>query len=351
VPDNLDQVPPHPMEKGFQRPLAHPYVFIDGCVQIWPDADFSTLNGHAVTASCITAFRPDDGPGNALEAIADWHHIAEAYDGVRFAFTAADIVAAKHQGQAAIVLASQGGDFLGQNIHWLKVFHRLGLRMMIPAYNARSALGDGCLEAANSGLSALGQAWVEECNRLGVLMDLTHTGERTTLDILERMAKPVVFSHSNPKALVDTPRAITDEQIKRCAATGGLIGVTNWGPLNFGADMTARPTLAHFLDALDYTIDKVGIDHADIGTDMSHGTYPDGDLVRNRPAATTGRYAKHVEGNLRSRLRHVDGFDDYGQLLDVVEAMHKRGLDEADVEKVLGVNWLRVFEQVWGGFA
>lgn len=127
--------------------------------------------------------------------------------------------------------------------------------------------------------------------------------------------------------------------------------MTNWGPLNFGADMTARPTLAHFLDALDYTIDKVGIDHADIGTDMSHGTYPDGDLVRNRPAATTGRYAKHVEGNLRSRLRHVDGFDDYGQLLDVVEAMHKRGLDEADVEEVLGVNWLRVFEQVWGGFA
>ena len=84
-----------------------------------------------------------------------------------------------------------------------------------------------------------------------------------------------------------------------------------------------------------------------IGTDMSHGTYPDGDLVRNRPAAATGRYGEHVEGNLRSRLRHVDGFDDYGQLLDVVEAMHKRGLSEADVEKVLGGNWLRVFEQVW----
>ena len=348
VPATLDQVPPHPMEKGYHKPLTHPYVFIDGCVQIWPDTDYTTLNEHAVTASCVTTFRPDDGPGNALEAIADWYRIADTYEGVRLAFTAADIVAAKKQGQTAIVLSSQGGDFLGQNIHRLKVFHRLGLRMMIPAYNSRSPLGDGCLEAANSGLSALGRSWVAECNRLGVLMDLTHTGERTTLEILERTDKPVVFSHSNPKTLVDTPRAITDEQITRCAATGGLIGVTNWGPLNFSAEMTARPTLENFLDALDYTIDKIGIDHIGIGTDMSHGTYPDGDLVRNRPAAATGRYAKHVEGNLRSRQRHVVGFDDYGQLLDVVEAMQKRGLSDADVQKVLGGNWLRVFEHVWG---
>ena len=103
MPDNLDQVPPHPMEKGFHTPLTHPYLFVDGCVQIWPDADFATLNGHAVTASCITAFRPDDGPGNALEAIADWYRIADAYEGVRLAFTAADIVAARHHGQAAVV--------------------------------------------------------------------------------------------------------------------------------------------------------------------------------------------------------------------------------------------------------
>ena len=70
VPDNLDHVPSHLMEKGFCKHLAHPYVFIDDCVQIWSDVDFATLNGHAVTASYITAFRPDDGPGNALEAIA-----------------------------------------------------------------------------------------------------------------------------------------------------------------------------------------------------------------------------------------------------------------------------------------
>jgi len=70
VPDNLDHVPSHLMEKGFCKHLAHPYVFIDDCVQIWSDVDFATLNGHAVTASYITEFRPDDGPGNALEAIA-----------------------------------------------------------------------------------------------------------------------------------------------------------------------------------------------------------------------------------------------------------------------------------------
>ncbi|WP_210490883.1 dipeptidase [Microvirga antarctica] len=349
MPETLDAVGRHPLEKGWHRDLKHPFVFIDGCVQIWPDADFSRLKDCGVTAYVITAFRPHDGAENAFDAIAEWWRVARTYpNDIRIALTAADITDAKAAGQASIVIGSQGGDFLGQNLNRLEMFHRLGLRVAIPAYNSRSTLADGLMEPANAGLSRMGERFVEACNRLGVLIDLTHVGERSSLEILAQTKHPVVFSHSNPRALVDSRRNITDEQIRLCAQTGGVIGVTNWGPLNFKPDATDRPRLDDYLDAVSYVVDLVGIDHVGVGTDMSHGTYPDGDLIRNRNAGTANRYAQFVEDSPRSRRRYVEGFDDYGQLIEVTEAMSRRGFSGQDIEKILGGNLLRVYAQVWG---
>lgn len=160
----------------------------------------------------------------------------------------------------------------------------------------------------------------------------------------------MVFTHSNPRALVENARNISDEQIRKCAATGGVIGVTNWGPLNFRPGAAARPTIDHFLDAVSYVGDLVGLEHVGIGTDMSHGTYPDGDLIRsrNKASGSSAGYGAVVEESPRSRLRYVEGFDDYGKLMDVVAAMERRGFSIADIENVLGMNLLRVFRAVWG---
>ncbi len=233
----------------------------------------------------------------------------------------------------------------------LDVFHAMGLRMMLPAYNNRNAICDGCLEPDNAGLSRMGRGWVEACNRLGIVMDMTHVGERATMQVLELTRQPVVFSHSNPRGLVDNDRNVSDEQIKACAATGGVIAPTNWGPLNLRAGSTTRPTASDYIDAIDYIVDLVGIDHVGIGTDMSHGTYPDGDKIRGLASKRIvgGSYASHIEKAPRSRLRYVEGFDDYGQLPDVVKLMKGRGYSEEDVAKILGGNYLRVFRQVWGG--
>lgn len=342
--ESLDLVPRHRLEKGWHRPGATPHIFIDGCTQIWPDADFANLCRYSPTAYLVTTCRPHDDHGNALDAFADWWRIARTYPTVRLALTADDIPAAKNAGQAAIILGTQGGDFLGQELSRLEMFHRLGLRVMIPAYNLRTPLADGLLEPSNSGLSRLGHEWVDECNRLGVLIDCTHVGERSTLDILKRSKRPVAFTHSNPKALIDNPRNITDEQMRLCAETGGVIGVTNWAPLNYKGG-PARPQMADWLDAVDYVVRLVGIDHVSMGTDMSHGTYPDGDRVRGRKMG--GGFNDLIESNPRSRLRHVEGFDDYGQLPDVVEAMLARGWGSTGVEKILGGNLLRVFREVW----
>lgn len=345
----LDHVKKHPLEKGWHSPASHPYIFIDGCMQIWPDADFATLKDCGVTAYCVTAFRPLHPGEAALDGMADWWRVARTYPEIRIALKAEDIVAAKKNNQAALVLAAQGGDFLGQNLNRLELFHKMGLRVMIPAYNSRSPLADGLMEPDNSGLSMMGKRWVAECNRLGIVIDLTHVGVKSSMDAIELSKAPVLFTHSNPRTLIDNPRNLTDEQMKACAKTGGVIGLTNFGPLQLRADMTTRPKLEHFIETIEYVVNLVGIDHVSIGTDMSHGTYPDGDLIRARNKGSASRYSDLIEVSSRSRLRYVEGFDDYGKIVNVIDALSGRGISKDDIAKILGGNLLRVFRQVWGG--
>jgi membrane dipeptidase len=107
--------------------------------------------------------------------------------------------------------------------------------------------------------------------------------------------------------------------------------------------------LDDYLKVVQYVVDLVGIDHVGVGTDMSVGTYPDGDLIRGMPGKglVGGEYAEHVEVAPRSRLRYVDGFDDYGDLPQVADALGARGFDDASIGKLLGGNWLRAFEAAW----
>lgn len=343
-----DSYPSNPLAKGVHRKVQLDQLFIDSCVQIWEDADLGSLHEYGVAAWCVTAFDPRDDAGRAFDAMATWHSAARRHDTIALALQAQDIVDAKADGRTTLVLTAQGGDFLAANLDRLPLFHTLGLRMMLPTYNNRNAIADGCLEPANSGLTRFGRDWVRECNRLGIAIDLTHVGERSSLDIIEASEKPVVFSHSNPRSLVENPRNITDEQIKGAARTGGLVAPTNWGPLNYEPGSRTRPTVERYLDAIDYLVDLIGIDHVGIGTDMSIGTYPDGEHVRGKALGGT-EYGDAIESSPRSKLRQVEGFDDYGDLPALVAALGGRGYDGEAVGKILGGNWLRVFRTVWGG--
>lgn len=342
-----DSYPPNPLSKGVHRKGTLDQLFIDSCVQIWEDADLSALHEYGVAAWCVTAFDPRDDAGQAFDALARWHGAARRHRNVMIASSAQDIVDARAAGRTALVLTAQGGDFLAANLDRLSLFHALGLRMMLPTYNDRNAIADGCLEPANSGLSKFGREWVLECNRLGIVIDLTHVGERSSLDIIEASERPVVFSHSNPRALIENPRNISDEQIKGAARTGGLVAPTNWGPLNYKPGSLSRPTVDSYLDAIDYLVDLIGIDHVGIGTDMSIGTYPDGEHVRGKALGGT-EYGDAIDSSPRSKLRQVEGFDDYGDLPAFIKALENRGYDDEAVGKILGGNWLRVFGEVWG---
>jgi len=338
---------------GVHSILDHPspYLFIDACMQIWPDADFPNLHRHGATAFAVTAWRPRTDLDGALRDCLEWHRLARRYPNLVVVDGVQDIRRARDDGRAALVLAAQGGDWIGKDLYRIEALYRLGLRMMLPAYNASNLICDGCLDRSNGGLTRFGQLVVDECNRLGIVLDGTHVGKRSSLEIIDRSAKPCVFSHSNPSALVPNPRNIDDEQIAACLARGGVVALAPWGPLVLGPDMTRRPTVDDFIDLVDHVAALAGdTEHIAIGTDASIGTYPE---YWHDPwgepdyPAVTARYDAVVTPDRRSALRQVEGFDDYAEIEVFAARFLERGYSDEDVHRILGGNLLRVFEAVW----
>ncbi|MCB9138706.1 MAG: membrane dipeptidase [Caldilineaceae bacterium] len=340
--------------RGFHPILEpdQPYIFVDACMQIWPDADFANAHRHGVTAYGVTAWMPHATAESALEGIMYWHLIARRYANLNVAYTVADIRNAKANGQATLLLASQDGDFIKDKLHRIEAFYRLGLRLMLPAYNRTNQICDGCLDRTNAGLSRFGELVVAECNRVGLLLDCSHIGHRASMEIIERSEYPVVFSHSNVKSLVEHPRNIDDEQIKAVSRRNGVIGVVCWGPLLFKPDSVSRPTVDDLVEHVDYLAQMLGTtDNIGIGTDFSLGSYgshlsdPWGEPAL---ANVRGNYDKYVisDGPCAPQ-RFAAGFNAYSQVVDFTNKLHDRGYSEADVANILGENFLRVFDAVW----
>jgi membrane dipeptidase len=339
--------------KGFHPFLEreNPYLVIDGCMQGWPDADYANAHRHGVTVYGVTAFRPHAGLERALEDLMFWHLVARKHPNTLVVHSVEDIRRAHREGKAAFLLSAQDGDFVGRSLHRLEAFYRLGLRVLIPAYNAANAICAGCLDHADLGLTRFGELVVRECNRLGLLLDGSHVGKRSTLEIMERSEHPIVFTHSNVKALVDVPRNVDDEQIEACAAGGGVIGVANFGPFTKPAGSREQPSIAELLKHVDYIAQLVGSTaNIGLGTDMSLGTYPDHHVdpwgTPDYPPSGAD-YGEVVTADVRSPRRALRDFNSFPQVLDFADRLLGHGYSDADVRGILGENFLRVYTQVW----
>ena len=223
--------------------------------------------------------------------------------------------------------------------------------MMLLAYNATNLLCDGLLDRTDSGLTRFGKRVVSECSRVGIVLDCTHTSKRSALDNIEHSVQPCVFTHSNASALVPNPRNIDDEQIRACAARGGVVGLVSWAPLVMRPGAGRRPTVDEFIDHVDHVAQVTGsADHIGISTDASPGTYPDdwhdpwGEPDYPNP---TAEYGAVVTPDVRSPLRQVDGFSDYAEVITLIERLGARGYADDAVSNILGENYLRVFDAVW----
>ena len=283
-----------------------------------------------------------------LRTFGRWLRFIDGDDRLRLAETAADIEAAKKDGGMAIVFHFQGTDAVEDNLDTLDAYQAMGLRMVQLTYNVKCRVGDGALERTDAGLSLFGQDLVKRCNELKIVVDGSHTGFKTTMDAMEVCDGPFVFSHANAKALHPSPRNITDEQMKACAATGGIVGINGF-PSFLGDD--PRPTLDRFIEFIDYAVELMGIDHVGLGIDYYMGMDPiipaEKAKARYDDAIATGRW----DASVYPPPPHYfpTGIETPASLSNLTAGLLARGYAPDDVKKVMGGNWLRVFRTVWGG--
>ena len=199
------------------------------------------------------------------------HHIADVKatlrrqaDSIVFVKTVEDILRAKNEGKLAVGFNSQGTEGLEGDKNLIEVFYDLGVRHMLFAYNQKNRAADGCHERTDCGLSRYGIKLVEEMNRVGMIVDLSHTGYKSTMDAIEVSEAPVIFSHSNAYALQAHPRNIRDDQIEGCARKGGVIGINGLGFFLGNNDISTENVLRH----VDYIAQLVGPEHVGIGLDF-----------------------------------------------------------------------------------
>ena len=329
-----------------------PFIYVDPCMQIWPDADLHLAHRHGVTAYGVTAWDPHSDMTMATDGIMYWHGVVREHPNLTVIRSVEDVRVAKREGKAGLLLAAQDGDWVGYDLSRIQAMADLGLRMMLLVYNANNQLAGGALDRVDGGLSRLGQRVVEECNRVGIVLDCSHTGKRSSMEIMERSAHPCVFSHSNPSSISPNPRNIDDEQITACISGGGVVALVSWGPLCMRPGTTHRPTMEEFFQIIDYVVDMAGnTDPVAISTDMSIGTYPDHPHDPFGPPAypdIAAQYNEHVTSDFRSPMRQIQGFGDYAQIVQVAEGLSAWGYSDEDVKKILAENFLRVCGEVWG---
>ncbi|MBM3532649.1 MAG: peptidase M19 [Alphaproteobacteria bacterium] len=255
--------------------------------------------------------------------------------------TVDDILKAKREGKLAVAFHFQGTNPLQADADMIEPYYRLGVKHMLMAYNQKNAVGDGCYEAVDGGLSKFGRMVVREMNRVGMLVDLSHTGYRTCRDVFEVSSAPVCFTHSNPLALWDNPRNIGDDLILATAKSGGIVGVNGIG-LHMGDNDASTEMICR---QIDHISGLVGAQHVGLGLDYvydnvalmvdfaTHPAWnPDGAIGAK---ATRGYEPKDV------------AFAAPEQLPELTEMLLKRSYSEADIRGILGENWLRVLRRVW----
>jgi membrane dipeptidase len=259
--------------------------------------------------------------------------------------TVADIDAAVASRTIGLVYYPQNATPLERDVTRVDTLYGMGVRIMQLTYNHRNLLGDGSAERTNSGLSEYGLEVVERMNAIGMLVDVSHSGEETTLDAMRFSRAPVAITHAGCKAVFDHSRNKSDEALRAMADGGGVLGVVQLNPY---LGPNERNTLEHYLDHVDHAVNVCGVEHVGIGSDREHRTIPDtaeerqklvDELSRLYPDPSTAPPVRWPF--FLSELNHPRRMESIALGLDA------RGYSAGNIEKIMGTNWYRLFSDVW----
>ena len=316
-------------------------IVIDGLViSRWSRAVFEAMHRGGLTAANCTC-SVWEGFRGTMENVATWQRwFREHADLITQVHGADDIERAKREGRVGIVLGWQNTSALEDRADFVELFASLGVRVMQLTYNTQNFVGTGCWESRDGGLSDFGRDVVDEMNRVGVLVDLSHVGAKTTDDAIRHSARPVAFTHCCPIAFLDHPRNKTDAEMRLIAERGGFVGVATYTPFLPWQD---ESTVDQCVEVFEHVINVAGEDHVGIGTDFTEGQdVAFFDWLRRDKGI--GRVLVPGEVRVPPGPKGLETLADYPHLTD---AMLRRGWSPRRVEKVMGENWLRLFREVW----
>ncbi|MFD1881625.1 membrane dipeptidase [Paracoccus pacificus] len=256
-----------------------------------------------------------------------------------------DVTLARETGRTAIFFGSQNPSCIEDDIGLVQVLHTLGLRFMQLTYNNQSLLASGCYEAEDTGLTRMGREVVAEMNRVGMVVDMSHSGERSTLDAIAHSTRPIAITHANPATWHKALRNKSDRVLRALGQSGGMLGFSVYPHHLKGGSACG---LQEFCDMIARTADLMGVDHLGIGTDLCQDQ-PDSIVEWMR----VGRWTKRIDYGEGSA--DAPGFPpmpawfadnrDFGRIQD---GLRRTGMSSSDVAAVMGGNWRRFFGTSFG---
>jgi membrane dipeptidase len=318
-------------------------IVIDGLqYSNWNRAIFQQLKEGGVTMVHVTLAYHEQIRETLLR-FGEWNRQFETHhDLIMPVKNTADIRLAKKLGKVGIMFGAQNCSPIEDDIGMVEIMRQLNLMIMQLTYNNQSLLACGCYEAEDSGVTRFGKQVIKEMNRVGMVVDMSHSGERSTLDAIAISERPIVISHANPNSFHQAKRNKSDTVLKALGESGGLLGFSLYPfHLKNGPDCS----LDDFCDMVTDTADLMGIDHIGIGTD----------LCQEQPLSVlewmrNGRWSKEMDYGEGSKAnadwpRPLSWFRDSRDFPNITRGLQERGFRTEDIAKVMGMNWLNLLDE------
>ena len=322
--------------------MSHPSLFIDALqYNNWSEEILKQINQGGLSAVHVTICYHEDFQ-EMVQNVVDWNRRFEDFSSLIFlGRTAADVVKAQKEGRTAIFFGFQNCSPIEDNIGLVEVCHQLGARFMQLTYNNQSLLGTGCYEENDPGITRMGKQVIKEMNRVGLVVDMSHSAERSTLEAIEISERPIAITHANPTFWHPALRNKSNEVLKVLGESGGMLGFSVYPHhLKDGSDCT----LESFCNMIADTAEIMGIKNIGIGTDLCQNQ-PDSvvEWMRNGTWTNDRDYGEG-SASFAGFPDQPEWFRDNRDFVNIATGLRSVGFSNDDVDLVMGKNWLNFFE-------
>lgn len=310
----------------------------------WTRALFKEARAGGVNAIHVTIAYWENTK-QALANIADWNRrFRDHSDIIMPVRQASDVLDAQAKGKVGIIFGFQNCSPVEDDLRNVAMLHELGVRIMQLTYNNQSLLATGCYEDGDSGVTRFGKEVIKEMNRVGMVIDMSHSAERSTMHAIELSERPIVITHANPSSWHEALRNKSDTVLKALGESGGMLGFSMYPfHLNDGPDCTLDDFCGMILD----TAELMGIDRIGIGSDLCQNWgYETLEWMRSGTWTFKPDYGEGSASNA-DWPRQPDWFASSKDFMNIAEGLRAKGLAEGDIEKVMGRNWLNFFEDAF----